>query len=253
MPGFQSGRQRMWRLPVDRVPETLALRTLRFAPFASLRAGSPTSIVYSSMLCPLCHSESIPVDSRYLDCTVCRSRFLHPSLFLPPDAEKAEYELHQNDIHDPRYQSFVRPITDAVIANHAPDAPALDYGSGAESVIAHVLRQAGFSMSQYDPFFRRDAPLLAQHYDIITCSETVEHFHSPRSEFTRLAALLNPGGTLYISTLLYHDSIPFANWHYRRDPTHVFLYRRETFEWLREVLRFSELHIDGRLIRLSKF
>jgi len=204
------------------------------------------------MLCPLCDSEATPVDARYLDCTVCLSRFLHPSLFIPPDAEKAEYELHQNDIHDPRYQSFVRPITDAVIANHAPDAPALDYGSGAESVIAHVLSAHGFQMQAYDPFFRRDAALLAQTYDFITCSETVEHFHSPRTEFERLHQMLRSGGSLYISTLLYHDSIPFANWHYRRDPTHVFLYRRETFSWIRENLRFSELHIANRLIRLVK-
>ncbi|MEN9838935.1 MAG: hypothetical protein RL177_414 [Bacteroidota bacterium] len=205
------------------------------------------------MLCPLCHSESTPVDARYLDCTVCLSRFLHPSFFLPPDAEKAEYELHQNDIHDPRYQSFVRPITDAVIANHAPDAPALDYGSGADSVIAHVLSTHGFKMQAYDPFFRRDAALLDQTYDILTCSETVEHFHSPRTEFERLHQMLNPGGSLYISTLLYHDSIPFANWHYRRDPTHVFLYRRETFSWIAEHFGFDKLEIQGRVIALKKF
>jgi hypothetical protein len=204
------------------------------------------------MNCPLCHSEGVPVDARYLDCTVCLSRFLHPSLFIPPDAEKAEYELHQNDIRDPRYQSFVRPITDAVIANHAPDAPALDYGSGAESVIAHVLSAHGFQMQAYDPFFRRDAALLAQTYDIITCSETVEHFHSPRTEFERLHQMLRPGGSLYISTLLYHDSIPFANWHYRRDPTHVFLYRRETFEWIAKHLGFDNLQVQGRVITLRK-
>jgi hypothetical protein len=65
--------------------------------------------------------------------------------------------------------------------------------------------------------------------------------------------MLNPGGTLYISTLLYHDSIPFANWHYRRDPTHVFLYRRETFSWIAEHFGFDKLEIQGRVIALKKF
>lgn len=202
--------------------------------------------------CPLCHSEATPVDARYLDCALCLSRFLHPSLFLPPDAEKAEYELHNNDILDPRYQAFVQPITASVLARHSSDASGLDYGSGPSSVIAHVLQPHGFRMQAYDPFFRRDAALLAQTYDFITCSETVEHFHAPRAEFERLHRMLRPGGTLHISTLLYHDSIPFANWHYRRDPTHVFLYRKETFSWIKENLRFSELHISHRLIRLTK-
>ncbi len=205
------------------------------------------------ILCPLCNSKSTPVDSKYLDCPTCLSRFLHPTHVLPPDAEKAEYELHNNDILDPRYQSFVKPITDAVLANHSPDQSCLDFGSGPASVIAHVLSSSGFQMAAYDPFFRRDASLLDQHYDFITCSETVEHFHSPRLEFERLHALLKPGGTLYISTLLYDDSIPFENWHYRRDTTHVFLYRAETFSWLAEHLGFDNLQIQGRLITLEKF
>jgi hypothetical protein len=202
--------------------------------------------------CPLCNSKSIPVDTRYLDCTVCLSRFLHPTHVLPPDAEKAEYELHNNDILDQRYQAFVQPITASVRARHAPQEAGLDFGSGPASVIAHVLHPFGFRIQAYDPFFRRDASLLDQHYDFITCSETVEHFQSPRLEFERLRALLKPGGTLHIMTLLYDDSIPFENWHYRRDPTHAFLYRRATFLWLAKHLGFDILQIQGRLITLEK-
>lgn len=205
------------------------------------------------MLCPLCHCEAAPVDARYLDCTVCRARFLPPPLYLSAEAEKAEYELHNNDILDPRYQAFVQPVTESVLARHSPDASGLDYGSGPSSVIAHVLQPHGFRMQAYDPFFRRDAALLAQTYDFITCSETVEHFHAPRLEFERLHQMLRPGGSLYISTLLYHDSIPFANWHYRRDPTHVILYREETFSWIAKHLGFDHVQIQSRVITLLKF
>ncbi len=203
--------------------------------------------------CPLCHSEGVPVDARYLDCTVCRARFLSPSLYLSAEAEKAEYELHNNDILDPRYQAFVQPVADSVLARHAPHESGLDYGSGPSSVIAQILQPHGFRMQAYDPFFRRDASLLDQTYDFITCSETVEHFHSPRAEFERLHRMLRPGGSLHISTLLYHDSIPFANWHYRRDPTHVFLYREETFEWIAKHVGFDHVQIQGRVITLLKF
>jgi SAM-dependent methyltransferase len=204
------------------------------------------------MTCPLCASPSTPVDARYHECGHCLGRFMDPALYLPPDAERAEYALHQNDIRDPRYQAFVKPLTDAVRQKQAPGQDGLDVGSGPASVIAHVLKPLGYRMQAYDPFFRPDLSLLAQTYDFITCSETAEHFHHPRTEFQRLQLLLRPGGRLYLSTLLYDDSIPFANWHYRRDPTHAFIYRAETIYWIAEHLGFDTVEIQGRVTTLRK-
>ncbi|HEY9569153.1 MAG TPA: methyltransferase domain-containing protein, partial [Thalassobaculum sp.] len=51
----------------------------------------------------------------------------------------------------------------------------------------------------------------------------------PAEEFDRLGRLLRPGGWLAVMTRFQSDDVPFAGWHYRRDPTHVTFYREATF------------------------
>ena len=60
----------------------------------------------------------------------------------------------------------------------------------------------------------------------------VEHFHHPADEFRRLQGLLKPGGWLGVMTRFQTDDARFAQWHYRRDPTHVVFYRETTLRWL---------------------
>lgn len=103
-------------------------------------------------------------------------------------------------------------------------------------------------MAGFDPFFANLPDLLDRTYDYITCCEVIEHFHRPAIEFERLRGMLRPGGRLYCMTILHHDDIDFRNWHYRRDDTHVFVYRRETIEWITRRFDFSNVEIDGRLI-----
>ncbi|WP_382321659.1 class I SAM-dependent methyltransferase [Hydrogenophaga sp. UC242_53] len=69
-------------------------------------------------------------------------------------------------------------------------------------------------------------------HDFITCTEVAEHFHDPAAEFRRLDALLRPGGWLALMTRFQTDDARFAQWHYRRDPTHVVFYREATLRWL---------------------
>src|SRR3546814_13943890 len=47
--------------------------------------------------------------------------------------------------------------------------------------------------------------------------------------FDRLGRLLRPGGWLAVMTRFQSDDVPFAGWHYRRDPTHVTFYRAAPF------------------------
>ena len=49
-------------------------------------------------------------------------------------------------------------------------------------------------------------------------------------------------------TYLYHDDINFDAWYYKNDPTHVFIYRAETIEWIKNHFGFSSVTIDHRLI-----
>jgi cyclopropane fatty-acyl-phospholipid synthase-like methyltransferase len=95
-----------------------------------------------------------------------------------------------------------------------------------------MLEKAGMRVSLYDIFFYPDPTVLDGRYDFVTCTEVVEHLHHPARTFQRLDSLLAPGGLLAVMTCFQTDDARFANWHYRRDPTHVVFYKQATLEWL---------------------
>lgn len=203
--------------------------------------------------CTLCSGNSIPFfQDRYFRCTTCNGVFMDSEFFVESTEEKQRYEEHNNDIHDPGFQKFVAPITESVLKDFHQNAIGLDFGSGTAPVISHVLSQMGYEMYQYDVFFAPDEETLTRKYDFIACCEVVEHFHKPGQEFKLLRSLLKPSGKLYIMTNMITKPDRFENWYYRRDPTHVFFYTPETFEYIKEEFGFDGLTIDKRLIILSK-
>lgn len=155
-------------------------------------------------------------------------------------------------MNDDGYRRFVAPITSRILASYRPSDKGLDFGSGTGPVISVVLEEAGYDITQFDPFFRDDRAALERHYDYIACCEVVEHFHDPATEFARLHGLLLPGGRLYIMTFLYDESIDFKGWHYQRDSTHVFIFRKQTMEWIAERFGFTSVSFDGRLVVLDR-
>lgn len=203
-------------------------------------------------LCPLCEGSSIPFfEQQYFRCNHCNGVFLDSSYFVSASEEKARYEEHLNDVNDENYQHFVSPITDQVIDKYPKTAAGLDFGSGNAPVITHVLNRNGFRVAQYDIFYAPDTSVLDHGYDFIAACEVVEHFHQPKKEFTLLRSLLKPGGSLFIMTNMITKPERFENWYYRRDPTHVFFYTPETFEYIRTTYGFNELIINNRLITLA--
>jgi cyclopropane fatty-acyl-phospholipid synthase-like methyltransferase len=86
----------------------------------------------------------------------------------------------------------------------------------------------------FDPLFFPAREALEDVYDFITCTETIEHFHRPAEEFARFDRMLRPGGWLALMTCFQTDDDRFAQWHYRRDPTHVVFFREAT---LRHIAR----------------
>lgn len=152
----------------------------------------------------------------------------HPSAA----AERAEYELHRNDVADLGYRRFLARLADPLLARLAVGSDGLDYGCGPGPLLAQMLEEAGHRVALYDPFFAPDGDVLRRRYDFVTCSEVVEHFHRPAEEFERLDGLLRAGGWLALTTCLQIDDARFAHWHYRRDPTHVVFYREATLRLL---------------------
>jgi len=157
--------------------------------------------------------------------------FVPPEWYLSRDAEKAEYDLHQNDIGDPGYRVFLsrlmRPLTERL----APGARGLDFGCGPGPVLADMLREAGYEVALYDSFFVPDEAALDARYDFICATEVVEHLHHPGQELERLWSLLLPGGWMGIMTKLVRDRAAFDSWHYKNDPTHVCFFSEDTWYW----------------------
>ncbi len=194
--------------------------------------------------CSLCQSVSSPFsDGKYCLCEQCGGIFLPRNQYPDAETEKARYEEHNNDINDLRYQQFVSPITTAVMNTFSTEHKGLDFGAGTGPVISKLLNDHGYSIQQYDPYFHPYPELLKNTYDYIVSCEVIEHFFDPLEEFRLLKRLLNPGGALYCMTNLYHESIHFPTWYYRRDPTHVFIYQQKTLFWIKEEVQFSTLKI----------
>ena len=189
--------------------------------------------------CPLCHGENscqfATIDHLvYFRCPGCGVTFLDPRLRPSRDQELAHYQLHENDPDDPRYRAFLSRLAEPLLSRLPGNQCGLEYGAGPGPALAAMRGEAGHQVSIYDPFFASDPDVLQRRYDFITCTETAEHFHDPAGEFRRFDDLLKPGGWLGLMTTFQTDDDRFANWHYRKDPTHVIFYREATFRFLAE-------------------
>ena len=200
------------------------------------------------MECTLCHNKTelfFQFKNRtYLKCLNCHSVMLDRKDYISAEKEKQRYESHNNDVMDERYQKYASPIVKAVMKDYQKNNLGLDFGSGTGPVITKLLRDQGYRINIYDPFFADDKDKLKLHYDYIVCSEVMEHFHNPYLEFEKLRALLNPLGALYLKTSIYDESIDFNAWYYKNDLTHVFFYHEKALEYIKNQFGFNKLIIN---------
>jgi SAM-dependent methyltransferase len=206
--------------------------------------------------CPLCRSTRTADLAgaharRYLRCETCRLAFVPPAQRPGAAAELAHYGTHRNDPGDPGYRAFLERLAGPLAERLAPGASGLDYGSGPGPALPAMLRERGFQVELYDPFFAPDPAPLRRTYDFVACCETAEHFFDPAAELERLDALLQPGGWLGIMTQMWDESRDFGGWRYARDPTHVCFYHADTMRWIAR--RFAwELLLPGRDVALFR-
>jgi hypothetical protein len=210
----------------------------------------------SNQHCPLCASTATLFfqddSTTYFICDTCRGIFLKHDQILSSEDEKARYDTHNNDVEDPRYQNFVSPITASVIKKHPTSHIGLDFGCGSGPVITHILEHHGYQLNLYDPIYQPNQKVLDQTYDYIVCCEVMEHFSDPSKEFLTLHDLLKPKGVLYCMSWLYDESIDFSSWFYRKDPTHIFFYQKETIAFMASHFKFKSYQINNRLITFSR-
>ena len=207
--------------------------------------------------CPLCNGTEprhlqIPEPSIYFACPACDLHFLHPDQRLSADKERSRYLLHENSLTDIGYQIFVKPLFDEIVRHFPRTSIGLDFGSGHSPVLAELLKQRGYSIQLYDPFFCPNPGALDHKYDFVVACEVAEHFFEPASEFIRLRRLVKDGGSLFLMTLLVEpQKQDFTSWYYRKDPTHVVFYSANTIRWIAQRFGFSQFEIvNRRVVRL---
>ena len=194
------------------------------------------------MYCPLCQNTHSIIDYAqdkkrvYLQCMRCELVFVDPA-FLPSSAqEKHEYDLHENSFEDEGYRKFLgkvlAPLSAHISQRKNELLKGLDFGCGPAPVLANMLEDLGISMSTYDPFYANHINVLEGTYDVITCTEAIEHFHHPHKEWALLSNLLADKGILVIMTKRVIDKARFLQWHYKNDPTHVSFFSEATFRYL---------------------
>jgi len=204
------------------------------------------------MVCLLCghRTSSITHPKRgvYHLCPHCELITLDPSFHPSEEQAFLEYSLHENSSEDPRYVSYFRSFIEGAVLPFAPKGRrALDFGSGPEPVLATLLQgEYGYQTDIYDLFFSPAKVYADRSYDLITCTEVVEHMGDPLSAFSLFASLLNRGGILSVMTALHpQDEKKFLLWHYIQERTHTTFYSLKTLGCLAKATGLSLLYCDG--------
>lgn len=196
--------------------------------------------------CPLClgtqaslfHQDNNKRSQRpYYRCHECSLVFVPPEFYLSSEDEKAEYDLHENQLADEGYARFLNrlwsPYKACFEGQSTKQVNLLEFGCGPGPLLAKMMKQDGFNVSLYDHFYYPDTQVLKlNYYQGISATEVIEHVFDAKGVFESWLSYLAPNGHLAIMTKLVKDQGAFANWHYKNDVTHVNFYSVETFEWL---------------------
>ena len=196
----------------------------------------PDETPYSCPLCSAPDSRLFHEDRQrtYRQCEHCELVFVPQKYHLSAREEKARYDLHENDADDGGYRRFLTRMVAAIVPQIKTDSYGLDFGSGPGPVLAEMLKEAGFKMRLYDPYYAYDPAALKERYDFIVTTETVEHLSRPGMELERLWSCLKPGGVLGIMTKRVLNLDKFKDWHYIRDDTHICFFSERSFQHLAE-------------------
>ena len=126
---------------------------------------------------------------------------------------------------------------------------ALDFGCGPVPVLADLLQETGMvkKIDVYDKFFHPECILQADTYDLITCTEVLEHLEDPLKYFTLFKQLLKSDGCLAVTTCFHSNSrIDFLRWWYKNDITHITFYSKHTLRWLATHFNFKLIFLNEK-------
>ncbi|UCH92865.1 MAG: class I SAM-dependent methyltransferase [Candidatus Aminicenantes bacterium] len=215
-------------------------------------------------LCKICshdvrtiYDEQFAVNYYY--CSNCRFIFMDDEKILVPEQEQQRYLRHTNTLEDTGYVNMLKTfINKSITPFHQNIKTTLDFGSGPGPVLSRLLREMGYETDIYDIYFAPEKVYLEKTYDLITCTEVLEHLKDPLETLRMLKDHLKAGGILAVMTLFHPvyelsatpDQLPcqtvFKDWWYRRDPTHISFFRPETFYYVARFLDMTILMMDQK-------
>ncbi len=204
------------------------------------------------MLCHICDSQTDSfvhekTDIRYYHCKACEYIFKDPSCYRSIEAQKARYDLHENDENDPGYEAYFQCFLDFVLPLAGEPVTALDFGCGRSSLLARLLGREGIVCDYYDPLYHPENLDNSKKYELVVSTEVFEHLHNPKEIFEDLLNRLEKGGYLAIQTQFHpNEQELFKKWYYHQDPTHIVFFRAETFKVLAEMYGCEFIGDNGK-------
>jgi SAM-dependent methyltransferase len=179
-----------------------------------------------ALVCKLCLApDCVPAGRsqrrELVHCPTCGLVFVPEGQWVSVDAERERYGHHDNTAENAGYVSFLSEVADVVRKIAPMRARILDFGSGENAVLAHLLRERGYDCAAYDPVYGIGSASSGEPYDVIVVCEVIEHLRDLRGELARLRSWLAPGGRVVVRTQCYPSLEALPTWWYARDITHI--------------------------------
>lgn len=205
------------------------------------------------MKCNICQHDTIPkrhpkTKEWFHFCLNCEFVQKDSSHYLSEKKEFTQYEFHENSINDPNYVAFFEKFLREAVFPYAPKGKqALDFGSGPSPVLSQLMeRDYGYDFTIYDKFYAPDTSYTKKNYDLITCTEVIEHIEKPLPVFKEWKSLMKNDGILSVMTLLHpQKEEDFWNWFYIRDLTHISFFSAKTMAVVAEMVGLNILYCDN--------
>lgn len=205
------------------------------------------------MKCLFCQSENLNriIEDNYR-CLNCHVIFKSENIHLNPKEEEQRYQFHENDADDNHYFNFLIKLIQPIEGELAKIKSHLDFGSGKSSVFEKYFKDRGIESTCYDLYFFPNQESLNKQYDLVTCSEVVEHFNNPAIDWKTLVSTVKVNGILAIMTNFYLENNDYIKWWYKNDPTHVIFYTLESLNYIEQKYLLKLQYCDQKSIAIFR-
>ena len=141
------------------------------------------------MNCLLCHTPSSTNTSEAFECSYCGLVFKNPEVHLNTKEDIERYSTHQNNEHDQGYIDFLNRLVNPLTKFLPENFECIDFGCGPGPTLSILLKEKGGVVENYDPLFFQNFEALTKSYDVVTSTEVVEHFKTPKEDWELLMSL----------------------------------------------------------------